>query len=117
MILFLGRLTWVKGVTSLVQAMPMALADDPKTKLAILGKGEQQNDTVETANRLETSGKVVCRFEFVPETERILHYAATDACIFPSAYEPFGIVSLQAMSMEKPIIICATRSFCLEKAL
>jgi glycogen(starch) synthase len=107
MVLFLGRLTWVKGVTNLVQAMPMVLEEYPKTKLVILGKGEQQNDIIETANRLGINGNVACRFEFVPEKERILHYAAADSCIFPSTYEPFGIVSLEAMSMEKPLIVGA----------
>jgi glycogen(starch) synthase len=107
MILFLGRLTWVKGVTNLVQAMPMVLSEYPKAKLVILGKGEQQNDIIETADRLGISRQVACRFEFVPEKERILHYAASDMCIFPSVYEPFGIVSLEAMSMGKPIIVGA----------
>jgi len=107
MILFLGRLTWVKGVTNLVQAMPMVLEEYPNTKLVILGKGEQQNDVVDAANRLGIKEKIVCRFEFVPEKERILHYAAADVCIFPSVYEPFGIVSLEAMSMGKPIIVGA----------
>jgi glycogen(starch) synthase len=107
MILFLGRLTWVKGVTNLVQAMPMVLADYPDVKLVILGKGEQQNDITELANRLGIKENVACRFEFVPEKERILHYAAADVCIFPSTYEPFGIVSLEAMSMAKPIIVGA----------
>jgi glycosyltransferase involved in cell wall biosynthesis len=107
MILFLGRLTWVKGVTNLVQAMPMILEEYPNTKLVILGKGEQQNDIIETANRLGISSKVACKFDFVPENERILHYAASDVCVFPSTYEPFGIVSLEAMSMAKPIAVGA----------
>jgi glycogen(starch) synthase len=107
LILFIGRLTWVKGVTNLVQAMPTVLADYPNIKLVILGKGEQQNDITELANRLGIKDKVVSRFEFVPEKERILHYAAADLCIFPSTYEPFGIVSLEAMSMAKPIIVGA----------
>jgi glycosyltransferase involved in cell wall biosynthesis len=107
MLLFLGRLTWVKGVGNLVQAMPMILAEYPNTKLVILGKGEQQNDILETASRLGISDKVICRFEFVPENERILHYAASDVCIFPSVYEPFGIVSLEAMTMEKPLVVGA----------
>jgi len=107
MLLFLGRLTWVKGVGSLVQAMPMVLKEYPNTKLVILGKGEQQNDIIETANRLGINGNISCRFEFVPEKERILHYAAADVCIFPSTYEPFGIVSLEAMSMAKPLIVGA----------
>ncbi|MEM3730733.1 MAG: glycosyltransferase family 4 protein [Candidatus Bathyarchaeia archaeon] len=107
MLLFLGRLTWVKGVRNLVQAMPMVLEEHPEAKLVILGKGEQQNDIVETANRLGISSKVACKFDFVPEKERILHYAAADVCVFPSTYEPFGIVSLEAMAMAKPLVVGA----------
>jgi len=105
MVLFVGRLTWVKSVKNLIQAMPMVLKEHPKTKLVILGKGEEQKDIIETANRLGIKDKVIYRFEFVPEDERILHYAAADACIFPSVYEPFGIVSLEAMAMEKPVVV------------
>jgi glycosyltransferase involved in cell wall biosynthesis len=36
-----------------------------------------------------------------------MHYAASDVCIFPSVYEPFGIVSLEAMAMEKPVVVGA----------
>jgi len=107
MLFFLGRLTWVKGVRNLVQAMPNILAEYPKTKLVILGKGEEQSDILETASRLGIKDNVICHFEFVPEDERILHYAASDVCIFPSTYEPFGIVSLEAMSMAKPIVVGA----------
>ncbi len=48
------------------------------------------------------------RFEFVPESERIAYYAACDIAALPSLYEPFGIVSLEAMAMEKPIIVGAS---------
>ncbi len=107
MLFFLGRLTWVKGVRNLIQAMPMILKDYPKVKLVILGRGEEQTDINETAIRLGIKNNVVCRFDFIPEDERILHYAASDVCIFPSVYEPFGIVSLEAMSMAKPIVVGA----------
>jgi glycogen(starch) synthase len=107
MLLFLGRLTWVKSVKNLVQAMPAVLEEYPKTKLVVLGKGEEQTDIMETADRLGIKDKIVYRFEFVPEEERILHYAASDVCVFPSTYEPFGIVSLEAMSMEKPVVVGA----------
>jgi glycogen(starch) synthase len=107
MLLFVGRLTWVKGVRNLMIAMPSVLKEYPNTKLVILGKGEEQNDIVETAERLGIKEKVVYRFDFIPENERILHYAAADACVFPSTYEPFGIVSLEAMAMEKPVVVGA----------
>ncbi|HKZ94172.1 MAG TPA: glycosyltransferase family 4 protein [Candidatus Bathyarchaeia archaeon] len=107
MILFIGRLTWVKGVRNLVQALPSVVKDNPKTKLVILGKGEEQKDVIELSQRLGVEKNVVCRFEFVPEPERITCYAAADACIFPSTYEPFGIVSLEAMSLAKPVVVGA----------
>jgi len=107
MILFIGRLTWVKGIRNLVQAMPSIVKDYPKTKLVILGKGEEQKDVIELANRLGIGDNFVCRFEFVPEQDRIAHYAAADLCVFPSIYEPFGIVSLEAMSMAKPVVVGA----------
>ncbi|MEM3459475.1 MAG: glycosyltransferase family 4 protein [Candidatus Bathyarchaeia archaeon] len=107
MLLFLGRLTWVKGVKNLIQAMPTVLRDYPRTKLVILGKGEEERDIAETATRLGIKDNVICRFDFVPEEERILHYAAADVCVFPSVYEPFGIVSLEAMAMAKPVVVGA----------
>jgi glycosyltransferase involved in cell wall biosynthesis len=107
MLLFVGRLTWVKGVSALLQAMPLVLKEYPNTKLVILGKGDEQTDIVETAERLNVKGNIVYRFDFVSEDERILHYAASDVCVFPSTYEPFGIVSLEAMAMEKPVVVGA----------
>jgi len=107
MILFIGRLTWVKGVRNLVQAMPSVIKDYPKSKLVILGRGEEQKDILELAERLGVANNVICQFEFVSEPERITSYAAADACIFPSTYEPFGIVSLEAMSLAKPVVVGA----------
>jgi glycosyltransferase involved in cell wall biosynthesis len=107
MLLFVGRLTWVKSVRNLLQAMPLVLKEYPNTMLVILGKGEEQTDIVETADRLGIKDKVVYRFDFVNENERILHYAAADVCVFPSIYEPFGIVSLEAMALEKPVVVGA----------
>ena len=108
MILFVGRLNWVKGIMKLVQAMPAVLKEHPEAKLVILGTGDEENDIRRLVERLGIERSVVCRFEFVSERERILHYAASDLCVFPSLYEPFGIVSLEAMAMEKPIVVGAS---------
>ena len=106
MLLFVGRLSWVKGARNLVLAMPSILKEYPNTKLVILGKGDEQIIT-EAAYRLNIQNNIACRFDFVSEPERILHYAASDVCAFPSVYEPFGIVSLEAMAMEKPVVVGA----------
>ena len=107
MLLFVGRLSWVKGARNLLLAMPSILKEYPNTKLVILGKGEEQRDIIETADRLNIKNNIAYRFDFVPEPERIMHYAASDVCVFPSSYEPFGIVCLEAMAMEKPVVVGA----------
>lgn len=107
MILFIGRLTWVKGVRNLIQAMPTVLESAPQTKLVILGKGEEQHDVNELVYRIGLGSNVVTRHAFVGESERIAHYAAADICVFPSVYEPFGIISLEAMSMARPVVVGA----------
>jgi glycogen(starch) synthase len=107
MILFIGRLVGVKGVDRLIMAMPHILQKQPKVKLVILGLGDLQEYLSNLVKTMRLDGSVKLRFEFVPEEERILHYAACDVAVFPSLYEPFGIVVLEAMSMERPVVVGA----------
>jgi glycosyltransferase involved in cell wall biosynthesis len=107
-ILFVGRLTWVKGIYNLIKAMPEVLKEFPNTKLIILGKGEDYNNLIALSQQLGLyESKVRIHSEWVSEEERIAHYALADLCVFPSISEPFGIVSLEAMAMEKPIVVGA----------
>jgi len=107
-VLFIGRLTEVKGVKNLVIGFPEVLKEFPKTKLVILGKGEQYEELVSLIRRFGIEDKVKIRSEFVSEEERIAHYAMADLCVFPSTSEPFGIVSLEAMCLKKPIVVGAS---------
>ena len=108
MILFIGRLVGVKGIDKLIQAMPQVLEKIPNAKLVILGLGEMRDFLEKLVQKLKLQDVVKFCFEFVPEEDRIAHYAACDVAVFPSLYEPFGIVSLEAMSMEKPVVVGAT---------
>ncbi|RLI22428.1 glycosyltransferase family 1 protein [Candidatus Bathyarchaeota archaeon] len=107
MIFFIGRLVWVKGVDKLVMAMPHILNEVPNAKLVIVGVGDMRGYLEKLAENLKIEDNVKFRFEFIPEEERIAHYAACDVAVFPSLYEPFGIVTLEAMSMEKPVVVGA----------
>jgi len=106
-ILFVGRLVGVKGVDRLIMAMPHVLQKIPKAKLVIVGVGDLQDYLVNLVNAMRLQDSVKLNFEFVSEEERILHYAACDVAVFPSLYEPFGIVALEAMSMERPVVVGA----------
>mgnify|MGYP000315471506 CR=1 FL=1 len=107
MILFVGRLVGVKGVDKLIMAMPHVLQKYPKAKLVILGVGDLQDYIVNLVRTMRLQDSVKLNFNFVSEEERVLHYAACDMAVFPSLYEPFGIVALEAMSMERPVVVGA----------
>jgi glycogen synthase len=107
MILFVGRIIVVKGVDRLVQAMTSVKRTIPKAKLVVVGVSDMQYSIEELTKTLGLEDNVKLRFEWIPEDERIAHYAASDLCIFPSLYEPFGIVALEAMSMAKPVVVGA----------
>jgi len=107
MILFLGRLVGVKGVDRLVMAMPHVLQKLPKAKLVIVGVGDLQDYLINLVKTTRLHDVVKLNFDFISEEERILHYAACDVAVFPSLYEPFGIVALEAMSMERPVVVGA----------
>lgn len=107
MILFLGRLVGVKGVDKLILAMPHILAKIPKARLVVVGVGDLQEYLTNLTKMTKLDAYVKFCFDFIPEEERICHYAACDIAVFPSFYEPFGIVALEAMSMEKPVVVGA----------
>ncbi|MHB8567041.1 MAG: glycosyltransferase family 4 protein [Nitrososphaerales archaeon] len=107
MILFIGRIVVVKGVDRLVQAMTAVRKKISNAKLVIVGTSDMQYSIEELVRTLKLEECVKLRFEWIPEEERIAHYAAADLCVFPSLYEPFGIVALEAMSMAKPVVVGA----------
>ena len=107
MILFVGRLVGVKGVDKLIMAMPHVLQKYPKAKLVVVGVGDLQEYLTNLVKIMRLHDIVKLNFNFISEEERILHYAACDVAVFPSLYEPFGIVALEAMSMERPVVVGA----------
>ena len=108
MIFFIGRLTRVKGVDSLVWAMPQIIKEIPDAKLVILGIGEMDQMLTEMVRDLHLEENVILHFKMVEEEERLMYYAACDIAVFPSKYEPFGIVCTEAQSMGKPVVVGAT---------
>ena len=107
MIFFIGRLTWVKGADTLVLAMTHIIKEIPDAKLVILGSGEMDQMLNQMVHDLHLEKNILLHFGIVSEDERLLYYAASDVCVFPSKYEPFGIVCTEAMSMGKPVVVGA----------
>lgn len=108
MLFFVGRLVTVKGVDNLVRCMPSVLQEFPNTKLVVLGIGDMEWPLRDMAQNMGIGDKIIFRNEFISESERIKHYAASDCVVLPSIYEPFGIVCTESMSMAKPTVVGAS---------
>ena len=105
MILYVGRLTRVKGVEELIRAMPDVLKEIPTARLVVIGVGESEEGLRELVLELGLQDAVIMKCQHLSEEELKMCYAACDCAVFPSHYEAFGIVCTEAMAMEKPVIV------------
>jgi len=101
-LLFVGRLVREKGVEVLLDAMPQVLAAHPEAKLVVVGSGEHGPLRGRAAEK--GLGEKILFAGFVPEEELRRLYAVANLAVFPSLYEPFGIVALEAMAAGVPVV-------------
>jgi glycogen(starch) synthase len=103
LILFVGRLVREKGIQVLLQAMPIVKAYVPQAKLVIVGGGWRAHlEAFARFLRMESS---VCFTGFIPDEELLRLYRVVDVAVYPSLYEPFGIVALEAMAAGVPVVV------------
>ena len=103
-ILFVGRLVYEKGVQNLIAAMPKILSNYHDAKLIIAGKGPMLDELRNEVNSLGLGNKVY--FTGYLNSKQVKKmYKAADIAVFPSTYEPFGIVALEAMLSENPVVV------------
>ncbi|MEW9699836.1 1,4-alpha-glucan branching protein domain-containing protein [Paenibacillus sp. SI8] len=104
-ICFLGRLVLEKGVHTLIAAMNLVLERFPQAKLVIAGAGPEENSLRTQACSL---GDRVSFTGFLDESDKQLLLHTAELCVFPSLYEPFGLVALEAMASHTPLIVSDT---------
>jgi glycosyltransferase involved in cell wall biosynthesis len=104
---FVGRLVHEKGVHILVGAVPKVLTTMPKVNFVIVGEGGMKDYLSKEAWDFGVADHVFFA-GFVDEETLISIYRASDAAVFPSLYEPFGITALEAMAAKTPVIVTDT---------
>lgn len=98
-----GRIVYEKGLHVLLNAWP-AVSAKVRARLVIAGAGGQLEQLRAQAEALGISSQVTF-VGFVSDEERDQLYHTADLAIFPSLYEPFGIVALEAMANGCPLIV------------
>ena len=105
-VLFVGRITRQKGIVYLARAIPDI---DPSAQVVLLAGAP---DTPEIAAEMEQAvadaqrqrGNVIWIQEMLPREDVIQFYSQATVFCCPSIYEPFGIINLEAMACDTPVV-------------
>ena len=112
-VLFVGRITRQKGILHLVRAI-RHFAVGSKGLQVVLCAGAP--DTPEIAAEMralvdevqgETAARIVWIPAMLPKPDVITLYTEAAVFVCPSVYEPFGIINLEAMACETPVVASA----------
>lgn len=106
-VFFVGRLVNEKGAHILLDAVPKILNCYNNTKFIIAGKGPQLDYLRLKADEMGISHKVYFTGYLSEENLHKL-YKCADIAVFPSLYEPFGIVALEGMVANIPVVVSNT---------
>ncbi len=109
-VLFVGRITRQKGILHLVNAIRhfrpevqvVLCAGAPDTPEI----GREMAQAVEQA-RAVSRNRIVWIAEMLPRDKVIALYTHAAIFVCPSVYEPFGIINLEAMACETPVVASA----------
>ncbi|NJL00885.1 MAG: glycosyltransferase family 4 protein [Spirulinaceae cyanobacterium RM2_2_10] len=107
---YLGRMSYEKGIPVLLNAAPKICWElGSRVKFAIVGGGntealKQQAWALGIWHRCHFTG-------FMPEADLDRFQAIADCAVFPSLYEPFGIVALESFAAQVPVVVSDTGGF------
>jgi len=103
-ILYVGRLSYRKGLQVLVRAMPFILKEIPNAHLIIAGKGYMDGFIKVLIKSLNLEGNVTM-LGFIPDEKLPELYASSSLFVMPSLYcESFGVTLLEAMASGRPVV-------------
>lgn len=101
-LLFVGRLTKVKNVSTLISLFAEQFSHIPQAKLLVVGNGDLEGELKAEILRLNISHKVILAGK-QEGLELYAHYLLGNAFILPSLYEPFGAVVFEALVLGIPV--------------
>lgn len=101
-VMYVGRFVREKGIHVLLSAASAVLAQEPKSKFMIVGGGNREK-LEQFVEWFGLQDKVLFTGFMA---NRSLHqlYRCADVAVFPSLYEPFGIVALEGMAADCAVV-------------
>lgn len=103
-VLFVGRLTFQKGVEYFLRAAKRVLVRHPNTVFVVAGHGDMYERLIMESAYLDIAHRVVFTGFLSGDKLRSVYHMA-DVFVMPSVSEPYGIVALEALAAGTPTII------------
>lgn len=103
----IGRHVFEKGIHLLIDAIPRIIEEYSSIKFIIAGTGPMSEDFKIKVKNMGLQNRVLFPGYMGEETKNKL-YMVSDVSVFPSLYEPFGIVALEAMAAGCPVVVSDT---------
>ncbi len=101
---YIGRLVFYKNIEVAIEAISIAKKKFPEINLVIAGDGPHRKNLERLVNDLCVQQNV--KFAgYVSDQEKEKILANSQALVFPSLCEGFGIVVLEAFSQKKPVLV------------
>jgi len=104
LIFFVGRLVKEKGVQTLLRAFPLIRQSFPEARLVIAGTGPYEKELRHLSSAMGLED-LVYFVGYIDDYSRNQLYHLSAAAVFPSYYEPFGLVALEAMASRTPVVV------------
>lgn len=103
-ILYIGRLSPVKGIGHLLEIYNILKQDFPSLELNLIGAGELEGWVKEYITRNNLKNVELDTGWKTPE-EKVNEMCEADICCFPSLYEPSMMTHFEAMASGRPVAI------------
>ncbi|WP_434654706.1 glycogen synthase [Thermoanaerobacterium thermosaccharolyticum] len=105
-ILFVGRISRQKGIIHLIDAVKY-LPQDVKVVLCA-SSPDTEEIKIEMKEKVKLYPNIIWIDKMVTKEEIIELYSNAEVFVCPSIYEPFGIINLEAMACNTPVVASAT---------
>jgi glycogen synthase len=102
-VLFVGRLSRQKGILQLLEAM--TYLKDTGMKLVLCASAPDTPELErEVRQAVDANPNIIWLNEMVPRAKVVQLYSHALMFVCPSIYEPFGIINLEAMACQTPVV-------------
>jgi len=105
--IYLGRLVFYKNVEIILRAFKIVLIEFPDAKLIIAGDGPHKSSLQDLVQKLNISDKITFT-GFVTPIQKTKLLAESNALLFPSLIEGFGLVILESFQQDTPVLVSDT---------